>query len=529
MKEVDVLVIGSGIAGLSYALKVADRQPDKKILVAAKAGVLDTNTSFAQGGIAAVLDLATDSYQKHIEDTMEAGAWLCDPAVVELVVKEAPDRITDLVAWGVSFDLNAGGDFHLCKEGGHSENRILHVKDQTGVSLEKALSQQLKQRTNIEVLTHHFAIDLIIDEAKDGGTTCRGALLLNVKAQELVRVTARVTLLATGGAGQVYHATTNPVIATGDGVAMASRAGAAIEHMEFVQFHPTALFNPGHKPSFLVSEAVRGYGGILRNSAGRAFMEDYDPRGSLACRDVVARAIEAEMKKEAAHSMFLDVTHLDPDAFQAHFPTITQRCKSLGIDPATDLVPVVPAAHYFCGGVKVDTQARTSIENLYACGECASTGLHGANRLASNSLLEALVFAHRACEDTCGKLTNIDLVDVVPAWFAIPVRPPENPAQLDWLREEVQTLMSSNAGIFRSRKELFELRGRLKQLADEVEMMVGLSPLSLQLCELDNLLTVALLVVEAAINRKESIGLHYLAPDLESTPQPAALAEVEPT
>ncbi|GAB2532825.1 L-aspartate oxidase [Rufibacter soli] len=515
MKEVDVLVIGSGIAGLSYAIKVADQLPDRKILVAAKAGLLETNTSFAQGGIAAVLDLATDSFQKHIQDTMEAGAWLCDPTVVDLVVKEAPDRIADLVAWGVTFDLNAGGDFHLCKEGGHSENRILHCKDQTGVSLEKALSQQIKQRPNIEVLTHHFAIDLITDGTEASGGTCRGALLLDLKAQQLLKVTARVTLLATGGAGQVYHATTNPVIATGDGVAMASRAGAAIENMEFVQFHPTALFNPGQKPSFLVSEAVRGYGGILRNTAGRAFMEDYDPRGSLASRDIVARAIEAEMKKEAAHSMFLDVTHLDPEGFQAHFPFITQKCKSIGLDPAHDLVPVVPAAHYFCGGIKVDAQARTTIENLYACGECASTGLHGANRLASNSLLEALVFAHRACEDTLQKLAGIDLVDVVPVWVALPVRPPENPAQLDWLREEVQTLMSSHAGIFRSGQELLTLRSRLQELKDEVEMLVGLSPLSLQLCELDNLLTVALLVVEGALNRKESVGLHYLAPDSE--------------
>jgi L-aspartate oxidase len=515
MRKVDVLVIGSGIAGLSYALKVAMRNPDKKILVAAKAGELETNTRYAQGGIAAVIDLGKDSYQKHINDTMEAGAWLSDRQVVEMVVKEAPERIADLVAWGVEFDRTGTGGFHLGKEGGHSENRVLHCQDMTGASIEQALCNQLSLLPNIEVLTHHFAIDLIKEESYKEGVTCHGALLLDMASQKTIRVLARVTMLATGGAGQVFEDTTNPVIATGDGIAMASRAGATIEHMEFVQFHPTALYNPGEKPSFLVSEAVRGFGGILRNKEGAAFADVCDPRGSLAPRDVVARAIDAELKRTGAPCVYLDVSHLDIEAFKAHFPTIYNKCINLGIDPATEGIPVVPASHYFCGGIKTDDFAKTSIHNLYACGECASTGLHGANRLASNSLLEALVFAHRASEDTCMRLDYVPLSDPQLVWFAKPDLYPKNTFQLAQLRKEVQTLMSSYASIVRNRRQLRELSSRLLEIKDEVEMMVSLSPVSVQLYELNNLLTVARLVSEAAIRRFEPIGLHYLIPDGE--------------
>ncbi|GAA4304040.1 L-aspartate oxidase [Nibribacter koreensis] len=514
MKEVDVLVIGSGIAGLSYALKVADLLPTCKILVVAKASELETNTSYAQGGIAAVLNLLTDSYQKHVQDTMEAGAWLSNLAVAEAVVQEAPARIADLMDWGVAFDTTPSGAFHLGREGGHSENRILHCKDQTGYSLEKALSQQVLLRPNIEVLSHHFAVDLITFNQGEAGPSCHGALLLDLGNQQLVKVLSRITMLATGGAGQVYQATTNPVIATGDGVAMAHRAGATVEHLEFVQFHPTALYHPGEKPSFLVSEAVRGFGGILRNAAGEAFMVRYDSRGCLAPRDIVARAIEAEMKKEQAVCMFLDVTHLDSDDFAAHFPTIYQKCLSIGVDPARQCIPVVPAAHYFCGGVTTDAWGRTSIQHLYASGECACTGLHGANRLASNSLQEALVFAHRSSADTCAKLEDTTLLDPIPAWQAPMVRSqPENLSQISRIREKIQAMMSQGAGIVRCIEELTELHQKLSQLAIEVEAMVRKYGASLELGELNNLRTVAQLVTDAALSRKESIGLHYLAPD----------------
>ncbi|HLL44435.1 MAG TPA: L-aspartate oxidase, partial [Segetibacter sp.] len=401
--QTDFLVIGSGIAGLTYALKVAEAKPDKKVVVITKAQSDETNTKYAQGGVAGVWDDEKDSYQKHIEDTLIAGDGLCSEKIVEIVVKEGPERIREIIERGAQFDKDAAGEYSLGKEGGHSVNRILHHKDITGKEMERALLQSIQTLPNIQLITHCFVIDLLTQHHLGYLVTkstldieCYGVYVLNLENNEIEKIISKVTVLATGGNGQAYRTTTNPIIATGDGVAMTYRAKGRIENMEFIQFHPTALYQPGVSPSFLITEAVRGDGGILRNKFGEAFMEKYDPRKDLAPRDIVARAIDSEMKKNGTEHVYLDCQHMPEEKFIHHFPNIYEKCLSIGIDVTKDMIPVAPAAHYSCGGIKTDEFARTSIKNLYACGECASTGLHGANRLASNSLLEAMVFGHRA-------------------------------------------------------------------------------------------------------------------------------------
>ncbi|AXY77043.1 L-aspartate oxidase [Paraflavitalea soli] len=526
--QTDFLVIGSGIAGLTFALKAAQQFPNKKVLVITKAQTDETNTKYAQGGIAGVTDFEKDSFDKHIEDTLIAGDGLCNKAVVEIVVKEGVDRIRDIIDWGARFDKEADGDFKLGKEGGHSEFRILHHKDVTGREMERALLDALAAYKNIEVIKHCFVVDLITQHHLGYLVTkatpdieCYGVYVLNRETNQIEKVLANITLLATGGNGQVYRSTTNPYIATGDGVAMVYRAKGRIENMEFIQFHPTALYEPGVRgQSFLITEAVRGDGGILRNKNGEAFMERYDERKDLAPRDIVARAIDSEMKITGTEHVFLDVRHISLEKFTEHFPNIYEKCKSLGIDVTRDLIPVAPAAHYSCGGIKTDEWGRTSIKNLYAAGECASTGLHGANRLASNSLLEAMVFSHRSFMDATQKIQTQTLTStngvpipigkaLIPDWNATGTTQPKEMILITQSLKEVQQVMSDYVGIVRTNTRLERAMKRLDLLWAETESLYQTTTLSPQLCELRNMITVSYLIVKGANFRKESRGLHF--------------------
>jgi L-aspartate oxidase len=523
--QTDFLVIGSGIAGLTYALKVAQAKPDKKVVVITKAQSDETNTKYAQGGIAGVWDDENDSYQKHIEDTLIAGDGLCNEKIVEIVVKEGPERIREIIEWGAKFDKDADGDYSLGKEGGHSENRILHHKDVTGKEMERALLQSIQALPNIQLITHCFVIDLLTQHHLGYLVTkatldieCYGVYVLNLENNEIEKITSKVTVLATGGNGQAYRTTTNPIIATGDGVAMAYRAKGRIENMEFIQFHPTALFQPGVSPSFLITEAVRGDGGILRSKSGEAFMQKYDARKDLAPRDIVARAIDSEMKKNGTEHVYLDCRHMSHEKFVHHFPNIYEKCLSIGIDVAKDMIPVAPAAHYSCGGIKTDEFARTSIKNLYACGECASTGLHGANRLASNSLLEAMVFGHRAYLNSIIRFEEMetDLSDginwdgnKIPDWNAEGTREPKEMILITQSLKELQQIMSDYVGIVRTNVRLARASKRLDLLFEETEDLYRSTKVSPQLCELRNVISVGYLIVKGASFRKESRGLHF--------------------
>jgi len=516
MLRTDFLVIGSGIAGLTFAVKTARRFPDKTITILTKANTDETNTKYAQGGIAVVNDLEKDSYSKHIEDTLIAGDGLCNTHIVDVVVTEGPARVNEIIKWGARFDMDVEGDFMRGKEGGHSENRILHHKDITGFEIERALVEEARQHSNIHIHNHWFVLDLITQHhlgyLVTKGTpdiTCYGVYALNTQSNAVEKILAKYTLLAAGGVGQVYRTTTNPRIATGDGIAMAYRAKARIESMEFIQFHPTALYEAGVSPSFLVTEAVRGDGGILRNKDGEAFMPSYDVRADLAPRDVVARAIDSEMKRTGTEHVFLDCRHMDMDKFKAHFPNIYAKCLSIGIDVSKQMIPVAPAAHYCCGGIKTNEWGRSSILNLYACGECASTGLHGANRLASNSLLEALVFAHRCSEDIATHINEVEFCEAVPDWNASGTTEPKEMILITQSVKEVQLTMSDYVGIVRNDVRLERAMSRIDLLHREAEELYKGATLSPQLCELRNLITIGYLIVKSAQFRKESRGLHY--------------------
>ena len=516
MIKTDFLVIGSGIAGLSYALKTAQHHPDKKILVITKTRVDETNTKYAQGGIAGVTDLEHDSYDKHIQDTLIAGDGLCNPRTVEIVVTEGPERIKEMIGWGTRFDKDQEGDFKLGREGGHSEFRILHHKDVTGREIERALLETVGKQKNIEIIKHWFVLDLITQHHLGYLVTkstpdieCYGVYALDQHTNKIVTILSRITLLATGGNGQAYRTTTNPRIATGDGVAMAYRAKGRIENMEFIQFHPTALYEPGVSPSFLITEAVRGDGGILRNKDGEAFMARYDERKDLAPRDIVARAIDSEMKKDGTEHVYLDCRHLGNEKFIEHFPNIYEKCRSIGIDVMEQLIPVAPAAHYSCGGIKADEWGRTSIRNLYACGECASSGLHGSNRLASNSLLEALVFGHRCYLDGVQRVDAVSFQDNIPDWNAKGTTEPREMILITQSLKELQLLMSDYVGIVRTNNRLQRALKRLDLLHEEIEALYETTVASPQLCEVRNLVTVGYLIVKEAQLRKESRGLHF--------------------
>lgn len=510
--KTDFLVIGSGIAGLSFALKVAERG---SVTVVTKADVEETNTHYAQGGIAAVIG-QSDSSEKHVQDTLNAGAGLCSEAVVRMVVAEAPAAIRDLVRWGARFDRRPDGSFDLAREGGHSEHRVLHYKDSTGSELQHALTTSARNHPNIRLLEHQFAIDLLTQHhlgrevrRSDSDIECYGAYILDLHTLAIHTILARVTLLATGGAGHLYTTTTNPIIATGDGVAMVCRARGTCDNLEFIQFHPTALYIPGEHPSFLITEALRGFGAVLKTQDGSAFMKRYDTRAELAPRDIVARAIDSEMKRRGDDYVYLDCSHLDAEELRQRFPNIHQKCLKHGIDITSDPIPVAPAAHYMCGGICVDTDGRTRLQRLYAAGECSSTGLHGANRLASNSLIEAAVFADRAAKDAVARRHDFSLCEDVPDWNEEGTTTPREMVLITQNLKELQQLMTSYVGIVRSNRRLERAATRLEVISRETEELYKKSKLSRLLCELRNLANVAHLVILAARNRKESVGLHF--------------------
>ena len=512
VKEYDYLVIGSGIAGMSFALKVAHTG---RVALVCKTKLQEANTALAQGGVASVTNLAVDNFDKHIEDTMIAGDWLSDSDAVKKVVTEAPEQINELIRWGVDFDKNEDGEFDLHREGGHSEFRILHHKDNTGFEIQESLIEAVKKSPNIDVYEDHFAIEIItqhhlgkIVTRRTQDITCYGAYVLNPKGK-VDTFLARVTLMATGGVGAVYKTTTNPLIATGDGIAMVYRAKGTVQDMEFVQFHPTALYHPGDRPSFLITEAMRGYGAVLRNLKGEEFMHRYDPRLSLAPRDIVARAIDSEMKLLGDDHVYLDVTHKDPEETKKHFPNIYQKCLSLGIDITKDYIPVAPAAHYLCGGIKVDTNGESSIKRLYAVGECSCTGLHGGNRLASNSLIEAVVYADAAAKHSMEHIKHYSFRTDIPEWNAEGTRLPEEMVLITQSIKEVNQIMSTYVGIVRSNLRLDRAWNRLDILYEETERLFKRSKASREICELRNIINVGYLIMRQAKERKESRGLHY--------------------
>lgn len=504
MPQTDILIIGSGAAGLAFAIKAAEEFSDLHITILTKSSDDESNTRYAQGGIAVVSDILNDSFQKHIDDTLTAGDGLCNPEIVELVVREGPSRLNELIQWGTSFDKDSFGKLALGKEGGHTAKRIVHARDTTGHQISQSLLAHLRKLHNVNILHHYVAVDLITGNAAN--KTCYGVYACNLRNGCLEKFESRVTLLATGGIGQVYKSTTNPLIATGDGIAMAHRAGATIQNMEFVQFHPTAFYREGDNPAFLISEAIRGFGAYLCTDDGKRFLYKYDARGELATRDIVAKAIYQEMQLKKCNCVFLDCRHLPPADTIEKFPTIYNNCLIRGYDLTRDLVPIAPAAHYLCGGITTDQHARTSLQNLYAAGECASTGLHGANRLASNSLLEALVFSHRSFLDVKEKLYSLARPVSTPDYKIVTNAFSVDPDHIQIMRNEVQAVMNKGAGIVRSNDGLSKALNKLKDLAVETEELYSTSGFLASLCELRNLVTVGMLIVEQSIKRKENKG-----------------------
>jgi L-aspartate oxidase len=498
---------------MSFALKVAHKG---KVALVCKSSLEEANTYFAQGGVASVTNLLVDNFEKHIEDTMIAGDWISDRAAVEKVVREAPSQIQELIKWGVDFDKNEKGEFDLHREGGHSEFRILHHKDNTGAEIQDSLIKAVKSHPNIEVIENHFAVEILTQHhlgvtvtRRTPGIKCFGAYILDPETGKVDTYLAKVTLMATGGVGAVYQTTTNPLVATGDGIAMVYRAKGTVKDMEFIQFHPTALYHPGDRPSFLITEAMRGYGGILRTMDGKEFMQKYDKRLSLAPRDIVARAIDNEMKNRGEDHVYLDVTHKDPEETKKHFPNIYEKCLSLGIDITKDYIPVAPAAHYLCGGIKVDLNGQSSIERLYAVGECSCTGLHGGNRLASNSLIEAVVYADAAAKHSLANIEKYTFNEDIPEWNDEGTSSPEEMVLITQSMKEVNQIMGSYVGIVRSDLRLKRAWTRLDILYEETESLFKRSVASRDICELRNMINVGYLIMRQAMERKESRGLHY--------------------
>jgi L-aspartate oxidase len=511
--KTDFLVIGSGIAGLFYALKVSKFG---KVAIVSKAGLEDTTTVKAQGGIASVM-YNPDSYEKHISDTINAGCGLNNKNVVEMVVKEGPIRTNDLISIGTHFDKDHSGAYNLHKEGGHTENRVLHYKDKTGQEIQRALVQEARNNPQITIYENHFAIEIITQhhygelvKRSKKDITCFGAYVFDTEKNEVITFLAEKTMIATGGCGNTYLNTTNPIGVTGDGIAMVYRAKGVVEDMEFVQFHPTALYNLNEKPAFLITEALRGTGALLKNHNNEDFCLKYDPRGSLAPRDIVARAIDNELKISGEDYVFLDARHIKKEILLTHFPTIYAKCMDMGINITKEMIPVTPAAHYICGGIKTDVDARSSIKNLYAAGEVACTGLHGANRLASNSLLEAVVFAHRAAEDCkTFEITSKDLFNKIPEWNYDGTIKNEELVLISHSRREVQQIMSCYVGIVRSELRLQRALDRLEIIYRETEELYKQSKITVSICELRNIINVGYLIIKMAQQRKKSIGLHF--------------------
>ncbi len=514
----DFLVIGSGIAGLAFAIK-ASRLGTVNIVTKKKD--FDSNTNYAQGGIASVLS-PEDSFEKHIEDTIKAGAGLGDRTTIELLVRSGPERIRELMEWGTQFSEKEGPGgriLDLGREGGHSKNRIVHARDLTGQEVERALLQKVSEIKNIHLFEDHTGVDLLTEHQlkkkgkKRNAIHCYGAYILDNTTGMVNTFNAKMTLLATGGVGQVYLHTTNPEIATGDGIAMAYRAGALIADMEFIQFHPTALYSPKQTgPCFLISEAVRGEGAVLVNKRGERFMENVHPLKDLAPRDIVARTIDMELKKHGVTNVYLDITGKSKKFLMQRFPHIYAQCLEEGIDMSKEPVPVVPAAHYLCGGVVSDRDAKTSIENLYVSGEASCTGVHGANRLASNSLLEGIVFSHRAylqAEEHLKKFNKMHVIPEFPNWNKAGTFDLEEWVLVQHDIEDVKRLMWDYVGIVRSDKRLQKAHKRILMLADDIHDYYKKSTISSRIVELRNLATVAKLIIRSALARKDSIGLHY--------------------
>ena len=516
IRKFDFLVIGSGVAGMSYALQVAESGRGRVALVC-KTNIEEANTAKAQGGVASVTNLEVDNFQKHITDTLIAGDYISDRRAVEQVVKRAPEGIRRLVEWGVNFDRKENGEFDLHREGGHSEFRILHHADDTGFEIQRGLIEAVKQHPNITLLEHHFAVEIITQHHLGVEVTrrtpdieCYGAYALDPDTHKIDTILSRVTVLATGGIGAVYSSTTNPNIATGDGIAMAYRAKATVQDMEFVQFHPTALYHHGEThPAYLITEAMRGYGGILRLPNGEEFMQKYDRRLSLAPRDIVARAIDKEMKIHGLDHVCLDVTHKDPEETRHHFPNIYAKCQSIGIDITRQYIPVAPCAHYLCGGIKVDLDACSSIKRLYAIGECSCTGLHGGNRLASNSLIEAVVYAEAAANHSLAHLEEYAFNEAVPEWNDEGTMTNEEKVLIAQDIKEVGQIMSNYVGIVRSNLRLKRAWTRLDLLYEETEELFKRVKATPDICELRNMINVGYLITRQALERKESRGLHY--------------------
>ncbi|HVK76939.1 MAG TPA: L-aspartate oxidase, partial [Kofleriaceae bacterium] len=501
--ETDYLVLGSGIAGLAFAL---DAAAHGRVLVITKKAPTDTNTNWAQGGVAAVL-AGDDSFEQHVQDTLTVGDGLCDRKIVESVIAEGPAAVEKLLALGTHLDRGADGALDLTREGGHSRRRVVHHEDVTGREIQRALLAAVTKHPNITILDDHIAVDLLSMAKYGGEPACFGAYVLDRAADQVKTIVARATVLATGGAGKVYVYTSNPDVATGDGIAMAYRIGAVVSNLEFVQFHPTVLYHP-HAKSFLISEALRGEGGKLRLATGERFMDAYHEKAELGPRDVVARAIDNELKKSGADSVFLDMTHLPADFVRGRFPNIHERCLALGIDMTEQPIPVVPAAHYMCGGIKTDEVGRTTIRNLYAIGECSWTGLHGACRLASNSLLEGMVFARRAAADV-RTVESLRPGHVIP-WQSGDATDSNDAivVSLNW--EEVRRFMWSYVGIVRSDKRLDRARRRIELLREEIREYYWNFKITSDVIELRNLALVAHLIIESARRRKESRGLHFM-------------------
>ncbi len=530
----DVLILGAGAAGLSLALRLAD---NTRVSILAKGAFSEGSSLYAQGGVAAVANKDTDSFESHIEDTKLAGAGLCREETVKQVVRHGPEAVAWLIEKGVLFTTNADSNeneinssFHLTREGGHSHRRVYHAADATGRAIENTLEQQVRSHENVTIFEDHIAVDLITESKLDtrlnpgpDNNACLGAYVLDRKTGKIKAFAARVVVLATGGAAKVYLYTSNPDTSTGDGIAMAWRAGCRVGNMEFVQFHPTCLYHPKAK-SFLVTEAVRGEGGKLKLTNGKSFMADHDAKGELAPRDIVARAIDYEMKRRGDDHVNLDISHMPDDFIKNHFPTVYEKCKSFSIDITTDPIPVVPAAHYTCGGILTDLSARTDLPGLYAIGECAFTGLHGANRLASNSLLECLVFAKLAAEDINLKLKQAKNYqhNNLPAWDESRVTDADEQVVVSHNWDELRRFMWDYVGIVRTTKRLQRAQHRIDLLKDEIKEYYSNFKISNDLVELRNLVDVADLIIRSALARKESRGLHYTRdyPELDDSSAP---------
>ncbi len=518
MIKADVLVIGSGISGLSYSIKISQKMPEAKIIIVTKSDEDESNTKYAQGGLAVVTDFDNDNFQKHIDDTMRAGDGENNLEVVEMVIKEGPARFQELVDWGTRFD-EKNGSLLLGREGGHSENRIVHHKDITGAEIERALLATVKSMSNIEILAHHYVIDLITQHHVPNKTLdqnqidCYGAYILDEQTKNIKKITSKITLVATGGAGHVYKNTTNPIIATGDGIAFVHRARGLVSNMQYYQFHPTALYSKRDGMLFLISEAVRGDGAKLRLKNGEKFMHKYDEREELASRDIVARAIDNELKISGDDYVGLDCTQMNQEKFIEHFPNIYQKCLEEGIDPFKEMIPVVPACHYLMGGIVIDKDGQSSIKNLFAVGECTNSGLHGANRLASNSLLEGLVFGHNAAVKTVELLQqndfNFDDLKAVPEWNEEGMKMMDEMVMVSYFRRQLQEMMSNLVAIVRSNSRLKLAKTKQQEIFEAVTELYNYSVLSPQLSELRNLVNVSYLIIKHSIAMKENKGSFY--------------------